>query len=196
MKRIPVVHLFVNKAHTSHSDPTFSLSKIGHKRPQTTHRYAQTNTHTLLPHPSAQPHLAQCCLWVGSGCWELRVSRSAPDRWQHLRFSSSKSFKLGAKRVIWPQRGESFPCTCLLLLRQLTELLSWRKARQRRGSVWCNQDRGVNCTPGSHVAGHRGIDVSRGKHSLVSLLPLTMYPFSISLSFYYTVFFYCVLCLL
>lgn len=117
----PKVHLFVNNSHTSHSDPTLFLSKIGHKQ----HTGAHKQTHTLLLHPSAQPHLAHCCLWVGSGCWEPRVSRSAPDRWQHLQFSSSKSFKLGEKRVIWPRRGEGFPCACLLLLRQFTKLPSW-----------------------------------------------------------------------
>lgn len=111
-------------------DPILSLSKIGHKRPQN-HTRVHTNKCTLLPHPSAQPHLAQCCLWVGSGCWELRVSRSASDRWQHLRFSSSKSFKLWAKRVVWPRRGESFPHAPVFSWGSSQSRLSWRKSFAR-----------------------------------------------------------------
>lgn len=77
-----------------------------------------TQTHSAAS-PQCPALLGPVCLWVGSGCWELRVSRSAPDRWQHLRFSSSKSFKLWAKRGIRPRGGESFPCTCRLRLTQI-----------------------------------------------------------------------------
>lgn len=122
-------------------DPILSSSKIEQRHSQTRHK------HTVLPLPSAQPHLAQCCLWVGSGCWEPGVSRSAPDRWQHLRFSSSKSFKLWAKRVIWPRQRESFPFTCssAASVGSQSHCHGEKDSPEQRLRIWCNQERGVNC---------------------------------------------------
>lgn len=57
----------------------------------------------LLPYTGIQQHR---CLWVGSGCREPRVSTSAPNRWHHLRFSSSKSFKL------WPRSRLATRASC------------------------------------------------------------------------------------
>ena len=116
--------------HTSHSDPTFLLSKTGHEHPQTTRKC--TNKQTLLPHPSAHPHLAQCSLWIGSGCWEPRVSRSAL-----IDDNICGSFPVRALNLGWRQsfgykesRASHVPVCCSW---GSSQVLSQCKASQDRG---------------------------------------------------------------
>lgn len=77
----------------------------------TSHMGAQKQTE--LPQPPLPPFLCPAplgpVLFMGRE-WLLRAwsQQNCPDRWQHLLFLSSKSFKPATKRVVWPQRSESF----------------------------------------------------------------------------------------
>lgn len=83
----------------SHGSLLFSVDLLGTNTQET----FTTHQKMLLPYTGLQQH---CCLWVGSGCREPRVSTSAPNRWHHLRFSSSKSFKL------WPRSCLATRASC------------------------------------------------------------------------------------
>lgn len=79
----------------------------------THHTWVHKNKQTELPQPPLPP--PQCpaplgpVLFMGRE-WLLRAwsQQNCPDRWQHLLFLSSKSFKPATKSVVWPQRTESF----------------------------------------------------------------------------------------